>query len=202
MQQKRKNLIRKMVIAALFGAIGFILMVLEFAIPIIPSFIKLDFSELPALLASFSIGPWWGILVCLIKNLMHLFLSSTMGIGELSNFIIGSVFVFTAGMFYKHRKTRGMAFWGSLTGAVAMSVISVFSNYYIVYPIYAKLFMPMEAILGMYKAILPSVTDLWSALLIFNLPFTFIKGMISVAITFICYKYLSPLIKGEKRTKR
>lgn len=202
MQEKRKNLIRKMVVTAIFGTIGFVLMALEFSVPIIPSFIKLDFSELPALITAFSLGPWWGVLVCLIKNVIHLFLTTTMGIGELSNFILGAVFVFIAGMVYNHEKTRKMALVGSLLGAIAMAVISVFSNYYIIYPIYAELFnMPMEAILGMYRLILPSVSDLWSALLIFNLPFTFVKSLISIIITMVCYKSLSPILKGEHKIK-
>ena len=77
-----------------------------------------------------------------------------------------------------------------------MAVCSVFSNYYVVYPIYTA-FMSMEAILGMYRAINPHVENLWQALLWFNMPFTFLKGMCSVAITFAIYKKISPLIKGE-----
>ena len=68
---------------------------------IIPSFIKFDFSELPALITAFSLGPWWGVAVCLIKNVLHLFIGSTAGVGELSNFVLGAVFVFVAGVVYK-----------------------------------------------------------------------------------------------------
>ena len=71
------------------------------------------------------------------------------------------------------------------------------SNYYIIYPIYA-LTIPMDAIMGMYKAILPSVSNLWQALLIFNLPFTLVKGLINVFLCMLIYKKLSPLLKGTK----
>lgn len=78
-----------------------------------------------------------------------------------------------------------------------MGVISIFINYYLVYPVYAKLLMPMDVILGMYQAINPKVSNLWQALCFFNAPFTFVKGLISVAITFLIYKRISPLIKGK-----
>lgn len=77
-----------------------------------------------------------------------------------------------------------------------MALLSLVTNYFIVYPFYTA-FMPMEAIMGMYQAILPSISTLWEALLVFNLPFTFIKGLLSVVITFLIYKKISPLIKGK-----
>ena len=76
-----------------------------------------------------------------------------------------------------------------------MALFSVFSNYDVVYPIYTT-FMPMEAIIGMYQAINPSVKNLWECLLIFNMPFTFIKGMVSAVLTIAVYKKLTPLING------
>ena len=57
--------------------------------------------------------------------------------------------------------------------------------------------MPMEAIIGAYRAINPRVENLWQALLWFNMPFTFIKGMLDVLLTFLIYKKLSPILKGE-----
>lgn len=117
--------------------------------------------------------------------------------GELSNFVLGACFVLPAGLIYQKRKTRKAAFWGAVLGAVVMAVVSIFSNYYVMYPIYTA-FMPMEVIIGMYQAIAPGVQTLWDALLWFNLPFTFFKGMCSVAIAFLIYKHISPLLKGKK----
>ena len=87
---------------------------------------------------------------------------------------------------------------GALAGAVLMSVVSVFSNYFIVYPVYTN-FMPMQAIIGAYQAINKNVKTLWDALIWFNMPFTFIKGMCSVVITFFIYKKISPILKGTNR---
>ena len=197
---RNMNTTRKIAVTAIMAALSTALMYLEFPIPaLIPGFIKLDFSELPALIASFSIGPMCGVAVRNEKNLVHLPFTMSGGVGELANFILGAVFVATAGIIYKHKKTRASALIGSLVGAIIMAVISVASNYFVVYPIYAKL-MPMEAILGAYQAILPSVKTLLQALIIFNAPFTFVKGLISVAITFLIYKKISPIIKGTNKS--
>ena len=194
----RSSRVRKMCGVAMLSAVAYILQFLEFPLPmLIPSFIKLDFSVLPALVGAFAYGPAAGVAICFIKNVIHLANSQSGGVGELSNFLIGAVFVFVAGMIYKKSHTKKGAMLGSVIGAVLMAVISVFTNYYVVYPIYTA-FMPMEAIIGAYQAILPSVKNLWQCLLIFNLPFTFVKGMLSVFITFLIYKPLSPILKGNR----
>jgi len=189
--------IRKITAIGMLSAISFILMFLDFPIPmLIPTFIKMDVSDLPALIGSFSLGPVAGVAICLVKNLLHLMKTNTGGVGELSNFILSGTFVATAGVIYKLKKNRKGAFIGSLVGAVAMAVISVFSNYYLVYPVYTA-FMPMEAIIGAYKAINPNVENLWQCLIFFNMPFTFVKAMLSVIFTFVLYKKISPIIKGN-----
>lgn len=197
MNTKKKNL-RMIAVTAIMSALSAVLMFVEFSIPIMPSFIKLDISDLPALITSFAFGPVCGVAVCLVKNLVHLFVTSTFGVGELSNFILGAIFVFVAGMFYKRHHNRKYALIGAMAGDLAMAVLCFFVNLLFVYPIYIKLMLPEEAILGMYRAILPSVDSLWKAILIFNVPFTFVKGLISVAITFIIYPKLSPILKGKK----
>ncbi|MDD2955012.1 MAG: ECF transporter S component [Oscillospiraceae bacterium] len=195
---KKKLDVRKMVVTAMLAAVSTVLMFFSFNVPLMPSFIKLDFSELPALLAAFALGPVSGVAVCLIKNLVNVMFSTTGGVGELSNFILGTLFVLPAGLLYRYRKTAGGALMGSLLGALIMAGVSVVTNYFVVYPIYTA-FMPMEAILGMYQAINHNVSSLWDALLWFNMPFTFIKGLCSVAMCFAIYKPLSPILKGASR---
>ena len=188
--------VRKMTMTGLLSAVAFLLMFFDFSVPLMPAFIKMDLSELPALIGSFAMGPVAGVVICLIKNILHLMKTSTGGVGELSNFILGAVFVFTAGMIYKKVNTRKGALIGSLAGAVVMAVVSVFSNYYLVYPVYTA-FMPMEAIIAAYQAINSNIRNLWQVLIVFNMPFTFVKAMFSVAITFLVYKRISPVIKGN-----
>ncbi len=189
--------IRKLTGTAMLSAIAYILMFLEFPIPfLIPPFIKMDFSELPALLAAFAYGPLWGVAVCLIKNLIHLLNTQTGGVGELSNFLLGAAFVFSAGLIYRKNHTKKGAMTGAVVGAAVMGVVSLFTNYYIVYPIYTN-FMPMEAIIGAYQLIVPSVDDLWDCLIIFNLPFTVFKGLCSLVICMLVYKPLRNILKGN-----
>lgn len=188
---------RKLTVTAILSALATVLMFLSFPVPLMPSFIKFDFSELPALLASFSLGPVYGALVCLVKNLINLFSTTTGGVGELSNFLLGVFFVVPAGIIYKRHRERKYALLGALIGALIMAVFSIFSNYYVVYPVYSA-FIPMNGIIGMYQAINPNVKTLWDALIWFNMPFTFIKGMISVLITVFIYKPLSPILKGKQ----
>lgn len=199
MKLKKIN-IRAVTVTSIMGAIGFILMMLEFPLPfIIPSFIQFDFSELPALITAFALGPIQGIIVCFIKNLLHLFVSSSAGVGELSNFVLGAIFVGTAGFVYKYKKTRMGAFLGTVLGALTMAVISVITNFFIVYPAYVTIYgLPMPAIIGMYEALLPAANTLLKALLIFNLPFNFVKGMIIALICFVIYKKLSPILKSRR----
>jgi riboflavin transporter FmnP len=197
MQTKKMN-VRTITMTGLFGALSAVLMMFSFNVPLMPSFIKMDLSELPALIAAFSMGPLSGLMVCLVKNLINLMFSTTGGVGELSNFVLGCAFVVPAGLIYRRNKTKHSALIGALAGAVIMAVFSVFSNYFIVYPVYT-MFMPMDAIIAMYQAIYPGVDNLLEALIIFNMPFTFIKGLCSVVITFIIYKHISPIIKGTNR---
>ncbi|MEE0945245.1 MAG: ECF transporter S component [Acutalibacteraceae bacterium] len=192
--------LRSLCVTAIMGAVGTVLMYLEFAVPFMPSFIKVDFSELPALITSFALGPVWGILVCFIKNLLHLFVSDSMWIGELSNFILGAIFVGVAGVIYQHRKTRTSALISCLAGAIVMAVISLPSNYYIIYPFYGEAFgLTSDIIISMYKSIFGGVTNLWECLIIFNLPFNFLKGIVNAFICFMTYKKISPLLQGKLR---
>ena len=184
----------KIAVTAILSAAATVLMFLSFPIPfLIPPFIKMDFSELPALLAAFSMGPLSGLMVCLVKNLINLLFTTTSGVGELCNFLLGACFVIPTGLIYKARKTRSGALLAAGIGAVAMAVLSVPVNYFISYPFYTS-FMPLDTIIGMYQELLPSVDGLLACLLIFNMPFTLLKGILDVALAFLIYKPLSPLL--------
>lgn len=190
--------LRYITVTAVFSAVAAVLMMLSFNVPLMPSFIKFDFSELPVLIASFAIGPLGGASVSLIKNLVNLFFTTTGGVGELSNFILSAVFAITAGTIYKHHKTRRGAAVAALIAAFTMAVVGVFSNYFIIYPLFSLIGWKSEMVLGLYQAVNPNIRNLWQALCIFNLPFTFIKGMVTFALSLPIYKKLSPIIKGRK----
>ena len=201
--------LRALVVTAMLSAVGCVLMMFDFPLPmLIPSFVKMDVSELPALLAAFSLGPVSGVVVCLMKNILAaIFHGSTLGIGEVCNFLMGAVFTGVAGFIYKYNKTRRMAVIaalagavgiGALVGAAVMAVISIPVNYFISYPVYAAMFGGMDAILAAYQAINPNVGSLLGCLIVFNMPFTLAKGLLVSLLTFLVYKPLSPILHGRR----
>ena len=198
----KKDTTHNLTVAAMLSAVAFILMFIEFPIPmLIPAFIKMDFSDLPALLGAFALGPVYGVIISFMKNLLHIVIkgTSTACVGELSNFILGAIFSAVAGYLYKHHKSRKTAIIGAVAGAVAMGVLSVPSNYFVVYPAYVQFYhMPLEAILGMYQAILPSADSLIKCLILFNLPFTLVKGLLDAVLCMVIYKPLSPILHGRR----
>ena len=190
--------VRYVAVIGIMSAIAVVLQFLEFPIPLVPSFIKFDFSDLPGLVTAFALGPVAGVLVSLLKNIIHLLVTQSGGVGELANFMIAAVFTFSAGAIYKFNKTRAGALIASLSASALSAAVCIFTNYYIIYPIYYKIAMPKEAILAMYQDILPSVDSILESLLIFNVPFTFAKGLMVSLICFIIYKKISPVIKGKQ----
>ena len=194
MKENTNKKIRLITGTAMLTAVAVGLQYIEIAIPIMPSFIKLDFSDLPELIGAFAYGPLAGVLIALLKNLIHLAVSQSGFVGELSNFLLGAVFSLTAGLVYKHKKTKGKAV---LAGVIASIVMAL--NYFVIYPLYYNVLgFPEVAVLQMYQLILPKTKNILQALFIFNLPFTFVKGLISVLVSMLIYKPLSPVLKGRK----
>ena len=131
---KTQKRTRYIAVTAMLSAIATVLMYIEIVVPFMPSFIKLDLSDLPSLIGSFAMGPVYGVVIAAVKNLLHLFFTSSGGVGELSNFLLNAAFVLPAGLIYRFRKSKKGAIAGALTGAVVMAALSVPINYFIVYP--------------------------------------------------------------------
>ena len=193
-----KDRVRVITVTGVLSAVAFLLQLIEIPLPMLmPTFIKFDFSDLPALIGSFALGPVCGIVIELIKNVLHALLATgSFGVGELSNFVLGAVFVGVAGCIYRRSRSKRGALIASLAGAIVMAAISFPSNLFIVYPVYYQ-FMPEETILAAYQTILPGMKSVAQSLLVFNVPFTFVKGILDVAITFAVYKKISPILKGN-----
>ena len=195
--------VRNLVVTAMLSAVAAVLMMLSFSLPmLIPGFVKMDVSELPALLAAFSMGPGWGVLVCLLKNLLNLIVggTTTAGVGELCNFLLGAAFVASAGLVYQRNKTLRGAVVASLLGAAVMAVVSLPVNYFVIYPVYSNLYGGMDLIIEAYQALRPDVNGLLECLLIFNTPFTLVKGLLTSVLAFVVYKPLSPMLHGRKKS--
>jgi riboflavin transporter FmnP len=183
---------------SLLIALAVILQYVEFAVPLMPSFIKFDFSDLPALIGAYAYGPLAGVIISLLKNILHMMASQSGFVGELSNFILGASFSFVAGFVYQRSKSRRSALTGGVLGALFMAAVSFPSNLFLIYPLYYSiLHYPEAVILQAYQAILPSVTSISQCLLIFNVPFTLVKGLIDVLICMLIYKRISHILKGN-----
>ena len=189
--------IRKIAVAGIFTAMAVVLMYLEVSVPLMPPFLKFDFSELPVLIGSFALGPVYGIVIELLKNLIHLPVTATAGIGEFSNFVTGSIYVFTAGAFYEKHRTRKGAVISLLLATLALGVIAVPFNWFVTLPLYGSVLnFPIEAIVGMSAAVNPAIKDKLTLVLFAFLPFNILKGLVIGFITFWVYKPISKLINS------
>ncbi len=185
---------RRMVTLSMMAAISAVLMILDFPLPFFPPFLKLDFSELPALLTAFMFGPVSGVVVALVKNLIHLTMSQTGGVGELANFLISVALVCPAGVIYRVRKSKGGALLGMMTGTVCMTIVGLLANFYILIPFYEQM-IPIQTIINMCAEIIPMVKTKWDVVLLTITPFNLFKGVLISAITFFVYKKVRGLLK-------
>lgn len=183
---------------AMLSVIGFVLMYFQLPLTFVaPPFMKLDISDLPVLMGAFTMGPVYGIIIAALKNLMHIIFKGTMtaGVGELSNFIISSTFALVSSYIYRKHKTYKGAVLSMTIGVVAMTILAMTSNYFVVFPLYGKV-MPMEAIIAMGSAITPKITGLFTMMIYSVLPFNLIKGFTTSAVMMLVYKKISPLFKN------
>lgn len=170
------------------------LMFIETPVPFTPGFLKLDVSEVPVLLGTFALGPIAGILIELVKNLVHVAMGSmTGGVGELANFLVGCAFLIPAGILYRRHKSRKSAVVALAAGSFAMIVTAGLLNLFVMLPLYAK-FMPVEAIIAMGSIINPMITDYGTLVLLGITPFNIVKCVVLSILTLLIYKRVSPLL--------
>lgn len=186
---------------AMLSAVATILMLFEFPLPFIaPPFYEIDFSEVPVFIGAFAMGPGAGVAIEGIKILLNLIINGTVtaGVGEIANFVMGVVFVLPGALIYKRRRTKSNAVLGLVIGTIVMVAASCIINAFIMLPIYATAFkMPIDAIIGMAKTILPSVDTMTEFVLLCVAPFNLVKAVLVSVITILIYKPVSPLLKQK-----
>ena len=195
---KHANKINYIAKVAILSAIAFIIMLFEMPLAFIaPTFYEMDFSDVIALVGSFALGPVAGVLIELLKNLLNILFtgSSTAYVGEFANFVTGCAFVLPAALVYKFNKTRKHAIIGLILSTLSLAIVGGLINYFVMVPMYAELYIPMETIIGMASAIIPAVDSLWKMILLCVVPFNMIKGVLCGVITFVLYKKLAVLLK-------
>lgn len=177
------------------SAIAVVLYMFVPSIKVVPPIYSLDFSALPALLCGFALGPAAGVLVTLIKDIIGLLSTSTMGVGELADFLMTGSFVLSAAWIYRRNKTRSGALIGMLCGIVAMAVMGALCNYFILIPFYVTVMnLSEQAIIGMISATIPAVDSLGKLIALATVPFNLLKGAVICLLTMVLYKKLSPIL--------
>ena len=188
---KRKT--RILTFISVFSALSFIIMFFSINIPLFPHFLKLDISDVPALLLGLLLGPLSGILVVLGKNILHLFITSNMGIGELANFIIGSSLVGISAYFYYNKNVKFVL--SLILGILGMALTSIIVNLTIIIPLYDKVLgLPISKIISLTSQVNPLVNSLPKYLLLTIFPFNLLKGFVVSIITYIVYNKVRPIL--------
>ncbi|MDD3218776.1 MAG: ECF transporter S component [Lachnospiraceae bacterium] len=193
--------IRMMTQIGMLSALATVLMLIDIPIPFIaPSFYKMDISELPVLIGTFAMGPVAGMLIELVKILLHLIIRGTQTafVGEIANYVIGCAFLIPAGLIYKRKKTKKNAIIGLGTGTIMMAVAGVFMNALVLLPAYAVAFgAPIESFIEMGTAINPAINSIWTFVVIAVAPFNIVKGVVVSLLTILLYKHISKILKGQ-----
>lgn len=184
------------------SGIAFVLMMFEFPLWFAPGFYKLDFSELPVLIGGFAMGPAAGMLIELVKVTLYFFIhgSSTAGVGDVANFLVGSAMVIPSALIYKRHKSRRTALIGLMAGTAALIFAGSLMNAYVLLPVYAAAYhMPMSALIDMGAAVNPAITNLGTFVLLAVAPFNLFKGVAVSCLTMLLYKRVSPILHGRLR---
>lgn len=191
--QDRRKSTRAMVTTGLFSMIAYLIMFLEFNLPFMPYFLKLDLSDVPALIVGFTYGPTLGIAVVLIKNLLQLLSTATFGIGELANFLIGSSFTGVASFCYF---SRGYSHYFALAaGTVSMTFFAVLVNLGVVIPLYELVLdLPLYQIIALAGEVNPLVDGLFGYIVFVLVPFNLLKGTILSLMMNLVYHRIYPMI--------
>ena len=175
------------------SSIGYILMFIAIPIPFLfPDFLKIDISDLPVLIGGITLGPIFGVLIAFIKNLLQFLtgMSTTGGIGELANFLIGASLVFASSMLVKNNKNLVKAL---LFGVIAMTLMGVLSNYFLILPFYSTI-MPIEDVIEMASVINPNITGKIDFIIWMIVPFNILKGFIISSITVLTYDKIKKVL--------
>ncbi len=195
--EKTKVNTRTLVQIGMLSALAIILMQFEIPLPFAPAFYKIDFSEVPVLIGCFSMGPFAGGLIELIKVILNVAIKGTMtmGIGDAANFLIGCAFCVPAALIYQKKRTKSGAVTGMVVGTVIMTILGCVLNAYILLPVYAKAFeMPLDALVSMGTEVNGAITGLMTFVLFAVAPFNLLKGILVSLIVFFVYKKIRQVL--------
>ena len=202
MQQTMKSTkfltVSTLVKISILSAIGYILMFISVPLPMLfPEFLKIDISDLTALLGGISLGPMAGVTIAFLKNLLQFItgMSTTGGVGEFANFLIGGSFVFTVSYIYSKKRNIQGVIIGLVSGMVVMTVVGCVANYFIILPFYATIGWSIDAVVSMGAAINPAIDSKMSFIIWMIAPFNILKSGLMSLLTLPMYKKIEKILK-------
>lgn len=198
----KKHITMKIVQVGILSAISTILYLPMFSFPlpfIFPSFLKIQFSNLPAIIGGFAVGPVGGCAIIIIKTILKLFIEGTETslVGEFADIIIGVVVVLITSLMYKRNKTQKSAILSLIIGAVTWVLIAIIANWLVLVPFYIEFFMngDLSVFVGACS-IIPGINEnnYMIMYLVFGAGiFNLLLATITSLITFLVYKRISIL---------
>lgn len=197
---KTKNKTRDLALIAILGALCGILMYLKFALPFVP-FMEFDLTGIVEIVGGFAMGPIQAVGIILVKLLVKLITQGTSSAftGEIQNFLLSCVYVLPAVLLYHHKKSKKNAIIGMVIGSVLCCIFAVFSNIYIIFPLYG---MTTADFVTACKVMNPLVENTMTAILFGIVPFNLIKCGINSVVTVLIYKRVSPILHMSKKQRK
>lgn len=206
-QKHQSSPIKKMTAISVFAALSVVLYYfpkinVSFFIPFMPSFLEIHFSNVPIYITGFLFGPLSGTVVVFIRMLVKLPASSTLGVGELADLLIGVSTVLVAAFMYHKNKTKKGSI-AALGGSVLVwTLVATVSNWVIILPFYIYLY-DFNVVYAMISMI-PGITEanyMFYYLVIAIVPFNLILSSLVAGITFLIYKRISVLYDSVGKEK-
>lgn len=195
---KSRTQIRRLTMAAMMGAVAFVLMYFSFSVPFLSPFADFDFSYLPELIGGYILGPIGAVQIIAVKILLKLVFkgTSSMLTGELQKFLLSCAYVLPSVIYYRRHKTRRGAAIGLVIGTVVGVCTAILTNVYLIFPFYIKLYgMDWAAIIDMCTAVNPLIHDLPTMVAFSIVPFNVISMTVISLIAMLVYKKISVPLK-------
>ena len=181
---------KKMVLMALLSAIAFVLMTyVKFPVKYL-GFLEFEVSDVPAVIGGLAFGPFVGVAIVLLKNIIHLFFTSTAGVGELANFLVMAAYVLPISIWGRRKHKIS----GFVSGTLTLVVAGIIVNTFITVPFYMNVFGG-EVVFNMVSATIPSIDSVWELVLIGITPFNIVKGIVVSIVGYYTWKAFAKVLK-------
>ena len=194
----KKNKIRRLTMAAMMGAIAFVLMFFSFSVPVLSPFAEFDFSALPELIGGFILGPVGAVEIIVIKLALKLVFkgSSSLMTGELSNLLLSLAYVLPAVIYYRRHRDKKGAVIGIILGSVISVLVSIITNVFIIIPAFMYLYgMDWAAIIDICANVNPWIESIPTFVAFSVVPVNVISRVVTSLITVLLYKHISKPLK-------